>query len=73
MGLFPKSVKRAKILSIFINKDKHDITNYCPISILSAKFMNFFLLKTIIISLRIIYYLHLNLVLDQVQAQNTLY
>ena len=34
MGLFPKSLKRAKILPIFKNKDKLDITNYRPISIL---------------------------------------
>ena len=31
---FPKSLKRAKILPIFKNKDKLDITNYRPISIL---------------------------------------
>ena len=34
MGLFPKSLKRAKILPIFKNKDKLDITNYRSISIL---------------------------------------
>ena len=34
MGLFPKSLKSAKILPIFKNKDKLDITNYRPISIL---------------------------------------
>ena len=34
IGLFPKSLKRAKILPIFRNKDKLDITNYRPISIL---------------------------------------
>ena len=34
MGLFPKSLKRAKILTIFKNKDKLDIINYRPISIL---------------------------------------
>ena len=34
MGLFPKSLKRAKILPIFKNKDNLDITNYRPISIL---------------------------------------
>ena len=34
MGLFHKSLKRAKILPIFKNKDKLDITNYHPISIL---------------------------------------
>ena len=34
MGLFPKSIKRAKILPIFKNKDKFGITNYRPISIL---------------------------------------
>ena len=28
MGLFPKSLKRAKILPIFKNKDKPDATNY---------------------------------------------
>ena len=33
-GIFPKSSRRAKILSIFKNKDKLDITYYCPISIL---------------------------------------
>ena len=31
---FPKSLKRAKILPIFKNKDKFDVTNYRPISIL---------------------------------------
>ena len=35
MGLFPKSLKRAKILPIFKNKDKLDITNYRPISIVA--------------------------------------
>ena len=34
MGLFPKSCKRAKILSIFDNKDSLHITNYYPIFIL---------------------------------------
>ena len=34
MGIFPKSLKRAKILYIFKNKDKLDVTNYRPISIL---------------------------------------
>ena len=34
MELFPKSLKRAKILPIFKNKDKLDTTNYRPISIL---------------------------------------
>ena len=34
MGLFPKSLKGAKILPIFKNKDKLDITNYHPIAIL---------------------------------------
>ena len=33
-GLFPQSLKRAKILSIFKNKDKLNIANYRPISIL---------------------------------------
>ena len=33
-GLFPKSLKRAKILLIFKNKDKLDVTNCRPISIL---------------------------------------
>ena len=32
MGVFPKSLKRAKILPRFKNNDKLDITNYCPIS-----------------------------------------
>ena len=32
--IFPKSFKRAKILSIFKNKDKLDVTNYLSISIL---------------------------------------
>ena len=77
MGLFPKSLKRAKILPIFKNKDKHDITNYRPISIKklsSAKFMKkFFVIDSIAISLLITYYHHLNLVSDLVQAPNTLY
>ena len=34
MGIFPKFLKRAKILPIFKNKDKLEITNYRPISIL---------------------------------------
>ena len=34
MGLFPKSLKKAKILPIFKNKNKLDITNYRPIYIL---------------------------------------
>ena len=34
MGVFPKSPKRAKILPIFKNKNKLDITNYRPISTL---------------------------------------
>ena len=34
MRLFPKSLKRAKILPIFKNKNKLDITIYRPISIL---------------------------------------
>ena len=33
MGLFPKPLNRVKILPIFKNKDKLDITNYRPISI----------------------------------------
>ena len=33
-GIFPKSLKRAKILPIFKNKDKLVVTNYRPISIL---------------------------------------
>ena len=33
-GIFPKSLKRAKILPIFKNKDKLDVTNYRPIFIL---------------------------------------
>ena len=36
MGLFPKSLQRAKILPIFKNKDKLYKTNYRPISILSV-------------------------------------
>ena len=37
MRIFPKSLKRAKILPIFKNKDKLDVTfltNYSPIPIL---------------------------------------
>ena len=34
MALFPKSLKRAKILPIFKNKNKLDITNYRPLAIL---------------------------------------
>ena len=33
-GLFPKSLKRAKILPVLKGKDKLDVTNYPPISIL---------------------------------------
>ena len=33
-GIFPKSLKSAKILPIFKNKGKLDVTNYCRISIL---------------------------------------
>ena len=35
-GLFPKPFKSAKILPIFNNKDKLNIANYRPISILSV-------------------------------------
>ena len=73
-GVPCKSLKRAKILHIFKNKDKLDITNYCPISISylsSAKFMKkFFIIDSITISLLITYYHHLNLVSDLVQAPN---
>ena len=36
MGPFPKSLKRAKMLPIFKNEDKHDMTTYRPIYILPA-------------------------------------
>ena len=35
-GLFPQSLKRAKILPIFKSKDKLNIANYRPISILAV-------------------------------------
>ena len=43
-GLFPNFLKRAKILSIFKNKNKLDITNYRPVSILPviSKVYDFF-------------------------------
>ena len=42
MGIFPKSLKRAKILPIFKNKDKLDITNYRPISVISKVYEKVF-------------------------------
>ena len=77
MGLFPKSLKRAKILPIFKNKDILDIANYPPIPIqhvISKVYENvFFIIHFITISLLITYYYYLNLISDLVQAPNTLY
>ena len=76
MGLFPKTLKRSKILPIFKSKDKPDITNFRLISILLviSKVYEFFFVKvSITISLLAIYYHHLNVVSDQAQAPNMLY
>ena len=61
MRFFPKSPKRAKILPMFKNKDKPDITNYRPIYILpvfSKVYEKDFYNNSIIISLLITYYHH---------------
>ena len=75
-GLFPQSLKRAKILPIFKSKDKLNIANYRPKSILqlSVKFMKqFFIVDSMTISPQIIYYHPYNLASDKEQALNMLY
>ena len=75
-GIFPKSLKRTNILPIFKNKDKLDVTNYRPISILpviSKVYEKVFIIDYITIPLLITYYYCLNLVSDPVQAPNTLH
>ena len=62
-------------MPIFQNKDKVDITNYCPITILpviSKVYEKDFIIDSITISLLITYYHHLNLVSDQDQSPNML-
>ena len=74
-GALPQSFKRAKILPILKNKDKLDITlpSNIYLSYLSAvKFMIFFIIDSITISLLITDNHHLNLDLDQMQAPNML-
>ena len=75
MGLFPKSLKWAKILPIYKDKDKLDVINYRPISILPviSKVYDFFYN-------RLYNYFSVNNLLsssqfgfDLVQAPNTLY
>ena len=75
-GLFPQSLKSAKILPIFKNKDKLNIANYRPISILpviSKVYDFFFIVGSMTISPQIIYNHPHNLALDQEQALNMLY
>ena len=68
-GLFPQSLKRAKILPIFRSKDKLNIANYRPISFLPVigKGYDFFIVDSITISSQIIYYYPHNLTFDQKQ------
>ena len=74
-GLFPQSLKRAKIFTIFKSKDKLNITNYRPISILpniSKVYEKVFQSRLYVDFVQIIYYPH-NLALHQEQARNILY
>ena len=76
-GPFPQSLKRAKVLPIFKSKDKLNIANYQPITILPviSKVYEkvFFIVDSMTISPQIIYYHPHNLAVDQVQALNMLY
>ena len=70
-GLFPQSLKRAKILPIFKSKDKFNIANYQQISILpviSKVDEKVFIVDSMTISPEVIYYHPHNLASDQEQA-----
>ena len=66
-GLFPQSLKGAKILPIFKSKDKLNIANYRPISILPviSEDYDFFIVDSMTNSPQIIYYHPRNLAFDQ--------
>ena len=74
--LFSHLLKRAKILPIFKSKDKLNIANYRPISIvpvISKVYEKVFIVDSVSISPQIIYYHSHNLALDQEQALNMHY
>ena len=76
-GLFPQSLKTAKIFTLFNSKDRLNIPNYRLISFYSQSSVKFikkyFIVYSMTISPIIIYYHPHNLVSDQEHAQNIPY